>query len=568
MAKIMKWEPEDPQFWEENKGLSWRTLIITTFALTAGFTTWFVMSAVVVRLPAIGFKFSTMQLFWLAALPGLGSGTLRLLYSFFIPVLGTRPVIAVTTIIKVVPMIALGLAVQNLNTPFWVFAVIAYFSGLGGGDFSAYMPSSSIFFPKRLQGLAMGIQAGIGNFGVSIVQFVTPWIIGFAILGFGGPQVFTKADVIKDAIVVTKEAGVVKDVVVKRPELADAIVVTKEGDVVKDVVLRETDTIKVLKEDVQRDASGKIISVNKSEGYLLDVKRDASGAVTDVVLKKGIKKAIWLQNAMYWYIPWLIIAFILAVVFLRSIGTLKGRGFKGQFEILSRKNRALVHTWNCTVTYIASFGSFSGYSAAFPMMIKTIYGGFEGAPDPLKYAYLGPLIGGLVRAATGPLWDRWGGSIGMHYCTIGQILGCLFLVFGGYLTPTSLDQFPGFVAGMLWIFLMTGINNAATFRQYPIIFAYSPGKGAQMLGWTGAWAAFGPLIFSSLIGTSITRTGSAKAFFIGIAVYYAYSAWINWWYYTRKGCERGDWGNVKGTWWDRLSDAEKERMKRIDLQRA
>ncbi|MBI5237522.1 MAG: NarK/NasA family nitrate transporter [Deltaproteobacteria bacterium] len=553
MARLPRWEPENEQFWKETgSGIAWRTCGITTFSLLFSFATWFVMSAVVVRLPAIGFKFNTMQLFWLAAIPGLGSGTLRLLYSFFIPVWGTRPVVSVTTIIKLLPMVWLGFAVQNLNTSFLSFAVIAYLCGLGGGDFSAYMPSTSIFFPKRLQGASLGIQAGIGNFGVSVVQFVTPWIIGFSIVGFGSPQVFTKADVVKDAITVSKvkETGVVKDVVVNKPELAAAIVVTKEGDVVKDVILQETDAVKALKADVQKDAAGKITSVAKTEGYALDVKKDATGSVTDVAVKKGFKKAMWVQNAAFWYVPFLIFAFILCVIFLRSI-TVKSRGFKGQFEILSTKDRALTHSWNCTITYIQSFGSFSGFAAAFPMMIKVIYSGFPGGPDPLKYAFLGPLIGGLIRALTGPIFDKVGGAWGMVIPGIGMILACIALIFGGYLTPTGLEQFPMFVWLMLFMFLMTGIANAASFRLYPLVFAYSPAKGAQMLGWTGAWAAFGPFLFNALIGMSITRTGSAISFFVGAAIFYCYANFINWWYYSRKGCERHDWGNKYGTWWDK-----------------
>lgn len=570
MARLPRWEPENPQFWKETgSAVAWRTCGITTFSLIFSFCTWFVMSAVVVRLPAIGFKFSTMELFWLAAIPGLASGTLRLIHSYFIPVLGTRPVVSIATIVKLLPMVWLGFAVQDPTTTWGEFMIIGFLSGMGGGDFSSYMPSTSIFFPKRLQGVAMGIQAGIGNFGVSVVQFVTPWIIGFAALGgiVGGPQIFTKGDVVKGAITVTKseDKKIVKDVVVKDPAYASAITVVKdEAGVLKDVVFQETDTVKAIKEDVKRDGAGKITEVVKTEGYKLEVKKNDAGTITDVTFKKVVKKGMWVQNAAFWYVPPLIIAFILCAIFLRSV-TVPVRGFKGQFEILSTRNRALTHTWNCTITYICSFGSFSGYAAAFPMMIKTVYGGFDGAPDPLKYAYLGPLIGGLIRVITGPLWDRWGGSIGMQWTTIGQILGCLVLIFGGYLTPTGLEQFPGFVWGMLWIFLMTGTNNAATFRQYPTVFAYSPAKGAQMLGWTGAWAAFGPFIFNSLIGWSITATGSAITFFAGAAVYYAYSAFLNWWYYTRKGAERFDYGNSGGTWWDKLSDAEKEKMKHIDL---
>jgi NNP family nitrate/nitrite transporter-like MFS transporter len=401
------------------------------------------------------------------------------------------------------------------------------------------MPSTSIFFPKRLQGVAMGVQAGIGNFGVSVVQFVTPWIVGFAVLGgvIGGPQLFTKIDVIKDVAVTKDASGVVTDIVYKKAELASAITVTKDNGVVTDVVVQETPATKNMH---------------------VEVKKNDAGAVTDLVLKRVIKKDMWVQNAAFWYVPFLILAFILCWIFLRSIDPaalgIKGGGFKKMFEILGAKYRARVHTWNCTITYIGSFGSFAGYAAAFPMMIKVIYGGFDGAPDPLKYAFFGPLIGGLSRAVTGPVFDKWGGSKGMFWCFLGLIVGCLALIFGGFLKPTSLEQFPMFVYIMLWIFLMTGIANAATFRQYPIVFAYSPAQGAQMLGWTGAWAAFGPFIFTSLIGMSITKTGSAVTFFAGAIVYYAYAFFLNWWYYTRKGAERYDYGNSGGTWWDKAKD--------------
>jgi NNP family nitrate/nitrite transporter-like MFS transporter len=519
-------------------------------------------------MPAIGFKFTTTELFWLAAIPGLASGILRLIHANFIPVLGTRPVISIATIIKVIPMVWLGYAIQDLSTPWTTFMIIGFLCGMGGGDFSSFMPSTSIFFPKRLQGTAMGIQAGLGNFGVSIVQFVAPWIIGFAALGAiaGPPQVFTKADPVKGALTVTKEAGVVKDVVVAKPEFAAAIEVVKADGVLKDVVLRGAGSVQPIKAEVLKDAAGAVTEVKPTKGYALEVKRNAAGDITDVTLRSVVKKAMWLQNAAFVWVPFLLLAFVLSVIFLRSL-QLPSRGFMGQFEILSSRNRARLHTWNCTITYICSFGSFSGFSAAFPMLIKTLYGGFDGAPDPLAYAYLGPLIGGLVRVLTGGVFDKIGGSKGMHWTTIGQIGGVAYLVFGGYLTPTSVEQFGGFLWGMLWIFLMTGINNAATFRQYPIVFAYSPGKGAQMLGWTGAWAAFGPFVWNVLIATSLDKTGTVTVFFIGCAVFYVYSLGINWWFYTRKGAERFDYGNAGGTWWDQLPGAEKERRKRIDLHR-
>jgi NNP family nitrate/nitrite transporter-like MFS transporter len=527
MAWLQRWEPENPQFWKENSGVAWRTLILTTWSLIFSFATWFTMSGVVVRLPNIGFKFDTGQLFWLAAIPGLASGSLRTVHSFLIPILGTRLTVSVATILKLIPCIGIAVAVMNPTTPFWFFMVFAFLSGFGGGDFSSFMPSSSLFFPKRLQGLAMGIQAGVGNFGVGITQFVTPWIIGFAALGVlgGAPQLFTKATPAK-GVVVTKDAGVVKDVAINDPNLAAAITVVKEGDVIMDVVKAESEATKDI---------------------AVVVTKDPAGVIKDVKVNKVLKKNMWVQNAMLWYVPILVVTFVLCAIFLRSVPI--RASFKEQFEIASDK-----HGWFTTITYIMTFGSFAGFAAAFPLMIKVVYGGFPNAPDPLKYAFYGPMIGGAVRVLFGPVSDKIGGSILVQIGGAAQILGCLFLIFTGVLAPTSLDQFPLFVGGMLWLFFWTGVGNAATFRQYPIIFAYSARKGAQALGWTGAWAAYGPFIFAIFIGMSITRTGSPKSFFWGALIFYTIASIINWVYYTRPGAVRGDWGNKWGTWWDKAKD--------------
>ncbi|HAB52771.1 MAG TPA: MFS transporter, partial [Ignavibacteriales bacterium] len=182
-VNINDWRVEDEIFWKKTgKKIAWRTLTITTFALILSFATWFMMSAIVVRLPQIGFKFGTMELFWLTAMPGLAGGTLRIIHTFLIPIFGTRNVITFSTVLKLIPCIGLGFAILNPQTPFWIFLLLSLSAGFGGGDFSSFMPSTSIFFPKRFQGTALGIQAGIGNFGVSLAQFVTPWVISFSLL--------------------------------------------------------------------------------------------------------------------------------------------------------------------------------------------------------------------------------------------------------------------------------------------------------------------------------------------------------------------------------------------------
>lgn len=438
---LSTWEPENTAFWQETgKRIAWRTLVVTTVSLMLSFATWFMMSAIVVRLPQIGFRYDTMQLFWLAAMPGLAGGTLRILHTFLIPVFGSRHVITVSTLLKLIPCVGIGLAVMNPETPFWLFLLLAFSAGFGGGDFSSYMPSTSIFFPKRLQGTALGIQAGIGNFGVSVVQFVTPLIITGAV--FGG----------------------------------------------------------------------------------------IAGA-SQMITKGGQTSEVWLQNAAFLYVPFLVVMGVIAWFTLRSVPV--RASFREQLDIFKNK-----HTWFCTITYVMTFGSFSGLSAAFPLLIATLYGKFEGAPDPLRYAFLGPLVGSTFRVLAGPVSDKIGGAILTHFVGIGLVVGGALMAASGLLTPTSLDQFPYFVVLMLVLFMLTGIGNASTFRQYPVIFSHSPRQAAGVIGWTAAVAAYGPFLFSMLIGKSITATGSAQIFFAGMAVFYVVATAINWWFYTRTGCEK------------------------------
>lgn len=201
---LSKWEPEDSVFWEnEGKKIAWKTLWITTISLTISFATWFMISAIVVKLPDIGFSFDQDQLFWLAAMPGLAAGTLRIVHTFLLPIYGTRHVITFSTLIKLIPCIGIAFAVMNPTTPFWVFMVLAFTAGFGGGDFSSFMPSTNLFFPKKLKGTALGIQAGIGNFGVSLAQFMTPALLGLAFVG--GSQTFTKKDPITKEVIVKSE---------------------------------------------------------------------------------------------------------------------------------------------------------------------------------------------------------------------------------------------------------------------------------------------------------------------------------------------------------------------------
>lgn len=532
---LKKWLPEDQGFWEQTgKKIAWRTLWITTIALVFSFATWFMVSALVVKLPGLGFAFTDNQLFWLAAMPGLAGGILRLVHTFLLPVMGTRHVITIATIIKIFPVIGFGLAVMNPGTPFWVFMVLATTAGFGGGDFSSFMPSTSVHFPKRLQGTAMGIQAGIGNFGVSLAQFMTPLMLGLAT--YGAAEVFTSFDIKEVAAGFTVETPETQRI---QANAFTTLSFNDQEKMLKVVNAKTLDSIHTLgfTEKAQvfahlpataKAKSATSVNPKVAEKFLKQINPEA----------RGVKnKSINLQSASFWYLPFLLIMAILAWIYLRSV-PIKA-SFKEQLDIFKEK-----HTWFCTVTYMMTFGTFAGLAAAFPLMIKSLYGGFDGAPEPLQYAFYGPLIGSASRVLFGFISDKTGGAILTTITGVGIIICSALLIGMGLVAPTSMDQFPMFIGVMLTIFFFTGIGNAATFRQFPIIFGANPRQAAGVIGFTAAIAAFGPFIYNIAIGNIIKASGStpgtksSSSFFVILIAFSLVATAINWYYYQRKGAER------------------------------
>lgn len=427
------WDPEDPQTWDS--GRAWKTLWITTFNLTLAFVTWFLVSALAPVLNSIGFDLSKGQLYWLVAMPGLAGGSLRLVWMFLPPILGTRKLVWLSSALMLIPLVGWALAVQNPNTSFVVLMLLAAMAGVGGGVFSGFMPSTSFWFPKAKQGTALGIQAGIGNFGVSLVQFVTPWIVGFSMLGvLGASQTFSNPD-------------------------------------------------------------------------------------------KGIDKQVWYQNAGYIWVPFVIIGVIFAYTMLKSV-PVKARGVKEQLDIFNNK-----HTWLMTLLYIITFGTFSGLAAQFALLIKNFYGTPFGADavNPAQYAFYGALIGSAARVLAGPIADRVGGAKVTLVAIIGIGASALYTSF--QLAPDAANQFPSFFWGMIAIFFFTGVGNASTFKQMPMIF--EPRQAGGVIGWTAAIAAFGPFVFGVMFATGNTQLLYWLGTFTCVI-----GAIVTWYYYARPGAEK------------------------------
>src|SRR5574343_445384 len=187
-AALTDWRPEDNAFWESTgKRIANRNLWISIPALLCGFAIWLMWGIISVQMLNLGFPFTKEELFTLTAISGLSGATMRIPSSFFIRLAGGRNTIFLTTAMLLSPAIGTGIALQHPEWPLWVFQMLALWSGVGGGNFASSMSNISTFFPKRLQGTALGLNAGLGNFGVTTMQILIPMLMTMSVFGaFGG----------------------------------------------------------------------------------------------------------------------------------------------------------------------------------------------------------------------------------------------------------------------------------------------------------------------------------------------------------------------------------------------
>ena len=438
---IADWRPEDDEFWQSGgRAVARRNLWISTYCLMLSFAVWMVWSVVVARLPAIGFNFTTDQLFWLAALPGLSGATLRIFYAFLVPVFGGRLWTTLSTASLLIPAFGIGYAVQNPDTPYLIFLVLALLCGLGGGNFASSMANISFFFPKSEKGNALAINAGLGNLGVSVMQFLVPIVVTMSLFGALGGQ-----------------------------------------------------------------------SQVASDGT-----------------------QYWMQNAGFVWVPLIILGALAAWFGMNDLLSAKS-SFADQALIFGR-----LHTWLMCWLYTGTFGTFIGMSAGFPLLAKLVF------PEVsvLKYAFVGPLLGALSRAATGWVADHYGGARVTFWVFVVQIAAIMGMIW--FLDARS---FAGFFGMVLLLFLASGVGNASTFQMVPGIMrrevdrtmaggredqrrGQAERESAAVIGFTSAIAAYGAFYIPKAYGSSIELTGTADAALWGFLVFYVSCAALTWFAYS------------------------------------
>ncbi|EBN8636998.1 nitrate/nitrite transporter [Salmonella enterica] len=445
---LSDWRPENPAFWEnKGKGIARRNLWISVSCLLLAFCVWMLFSAVAVNLNKIGFNFTTDQLFLLTALPSLSGAILRVPYSFMVPLFGGRKWTVLSTVILIIPCAWLGFAVQNPATPFGVFMLIALLCGFAGANFASSMGNISFFFPKSRQGSALGINGGLGNLGVSVMQLIAPLVIFLPIFTFLGVR-----------------------------------------------------------------------GVPQPDGSLLA-----------------------LTNAAWIWVPLLAVATLAAWFGMNDIGSSKA-SVVSQLPVLKR-----LHLWLLSLLYLATFGSFIGFSAGFAMLAKTQF------PDVniLQLAFFGPFIGALARSAGGVISDKFGG---VRVTLINFIFMALFTTLLFLTLPGSgAGSFSAFYLVFMGLFLTAGLGSGSTFQMIAVIFRQitlynvklrggsdeqaqreAVTDTAAALGFISAIGAVGGFFIPKAFGTSLALTGSPVGAMKIFLLFYIACVLLTWLVYGRR----------------------------------
>lgn len=527
---LKNWNPEDEQQWENTgKAIATRNLWISIPSLLCGFAVWLYWGIITIQMLNLGFPIANTQLFTLTAIAGLTGATLRIPSTFFIRLGGGRNTIFFTTALLMVPAVLTGFALQDINTPLWQFQLLAFLSGIGGGNFASSMSNISFFFPKKVQGLSLGLNAGLGNFGVTTMQILVPLFMTFGIFGGEPMELINTSGTLIGKIPAGTETYIHNATWLWLLFLIPLAIAGWFGmnNIVDDHVSPNlSNPIVVFMKITLMLLIGFIAA---GFGYWLMLPDLASGLPTSGL---GLSKWIVLP-----------IVIILTVYGLKMIPGELGENLKHQYKIFNNK-----HTWAMTIIYTMTFGSFIGYSAAFGLSIKVIFG-FQhilvdgvmthdtvnpNGPSALMFAWTGPFIGALIRPIGGKISDTLGGARVTQWVSIIMIacaLGVAYYMKQAYVSATPEDYFMPFMILFLVLFAATGIGNGSTFRTIAIVFDKE--QAGPVLGWTSAVAAYGAFIVPQVFGEEINAATPEYALY-GFAAFYALCVFINWWFYLRK----------------------------------
>ena len=531
---IKKWDVENDQFWEsEGKHIANRNLWISIPSLLSGFAVWLMWGIITVQMLNLGYGgFEKSQLFTLAAIAGLSGATLRIPSTFFIRLAGGRNTIFLTTSLLILPALGVGIALSNPDTPFWHFQILALLSGFGGGNFASSMSNISYFFPKKVQGYSLGMNAGLGNFGVTSMQILIPLAMTLAVGFTGGSMAL---EISSGTLIGKIPAGT--ETYIQNAGYIWLIILIPLSIATWMGMNNITDDHVSPNIGSTMSAFVKIIVM-----LVLGLSTATFGLwlmLPEAVNGSGIMLSKWVT------LP-IIIALTVFLLKMLPLGDDYKEGLNRQYKIFNNK-----HTWAMTIIYVMTFGSFIGYAATLALSIKVVFG-FQhllvdgvmthdtvnpNGPSALTYAWMGAFVGALIRPLGGMIADKIGGAKVTQIISgimVVSALGVAYYMKQAYASATPEEFFWPFWILFVVLFAATGLGNGSTFRTISQVF--NKEQAGPVLGWTSAVAAYGAFIIPKVFGEQIKATTPENALY-GFAVFYIVCMVINWWFYLRKNVE-------------------------------
>jgi NNP family nitrate/nitrite transporter-like MFS transporter len=399
-------------------------------------------------------------------------------------------------------------------------------SGFGGGNFASSMSNISFFYPKKVQGTSLGLNAGLGNFGVTTMQVLIPLVMTMGIFGGESMTLVNSSGTLIGKIPAGTETYIHNAGFVWLIFLIPLAFASWFG------------MNNLVTDDVTPNPGNPLWAMTKIVMLLL------IGFFTATL---GLYLMLPPPTGIALLSKWVVVPLVIfsTVMLLRYLTTGElNENLKRQFRIFNDK-----HTWAMTVIYTMTFGSFIGYSAAFPLSIKVIFGfshivGADGilthdtvnpnGPSALMFAWMGPFIGALIRPIGGKIADKMGGAMVTQIVSIVMVLSALgvaYFMSAAYHSATPEQYFWPFFSLFILLFAATGVGNGSTFRTIAMVFNQE--QAGPALGWTSAVAAYGAFLIPVIFAEQIGATTPEYALY-GFAAFYSICMVINWWFYLRK----------------------------------
>ncbi|WP_438863317.1 antiporter [Neptunicella sp.] len=533
MSDLRNWLPDNNDFWhEQGQKIANRNLWISVLGLLCAFGIWMQWSVISVQMLNVGFPFEYDELFSLIAIAGFSGATLRIPSGFLVQLCGGRYTLFLTTSMLLLPSIGTAFALQRVDTPLWIFQLMSLLSGIGGGNFASSISNISFFYPKKEQPFVLSLHAGLGIFGIVVVQVLMPILMSYGIFSiFSGDPNF----------LVQPGGNILGSIQTGQPLwlqntgflwlllLIPLIILLWFGSnnihtpeitpTLPQFRLATTMIISVL-------AIGFIISFL---GLWLVFPADMNGG--GVQLPKEIV---------------ILLAIIGTIILLKIRLGHTGTDLDHHPRLLYNK-----HTWGLSLLHIMVFGSFIGYSASFPLTVEVIFGYTHvvsdgaiihslpnpNAPSVLTYTWIGPFIGILIRPLGSWLAEKIGGALvtllsGMLMLIC--VLGIAYYMQNAYQSITPEEYFIPFFLLFLGLFAASGIGNGAVYNMLFII--YPPGRSRVALIWMSAIAAYGAFYIPMLLGEQIDAGTPERAMLV-FAIFYILCTLVNGFLYLRKTAE-------------------------------